>query len=64
MSASRNGITFYNSLMILNFLLYNKSIDTGKFMVYLKQLTGIARYSEKVLLFGKEITRMILGEMN
>ena len=28
MSASRNGITFYNSLMILNFLLYNKSIDT------------------------------------
>lgn len=33
-------------------------------MVYLKQLTGIARYSEKVLLFGKEITRMILGEMN
>ena len=64
MSASRNGITFYNSLMILNFLLYNKSIGTGKFMVFLKQLTGIARYSEKVLLFGKEITRMILGEMN
>lgn len=62
-TASRNDITFYNSLMLLNFLLYNKSIDTEMFSIFLKQLTVFARYSEKVLLFGKEVTRMILEEM-
>jgi len=63
-NASRKGIPFYNSLMMLNFLLYNKSIDTEMFSIYLKRLTAFARYSEEVLLYGKEVTRMILEEMN
>ncbi len=63
MSASRNGITYYNSLMMLNFLLYNKSIDTEMFSLFLQQLTLFAHYSEKVLLFGKEVTRMICEQM-
>jgi hypothetical protein len=50
--------------MMLNFLLYNKSIDTEMFSIYLKRLTAFARYSEEVLLYGKEVTRMILEEMN
>lgn len=62
-NASRNGITFYNSLMMLNFLLYNKSIDKEKFSIFLKQLTAFARYSEEVLQFGKEVTRMIYEKM-
>lgn len=62
-TASRNGITFYNSLMLLNFLLYKKSVDIEMFYDLLEKLTAFARYSEKVLLFGKEVTRMICEEM-
>ena len=64
LKASRNGITFYNSLMMLNFLLYNKSIGKKMFSVFLKQLTAFARYSKEVLLFGNEVTRMILEDMD
>jgi hypothetical protein len=63
-TASRNGITFYNSLMMLNFLLYKKSIEKEMFTFFLKQLTAFARYSEEVFLFGKEVTRIILDEMD
>ncbi len=63
-TASRNGITFYNSLMMLNLQLYKKSFDTEMFTFFLKQLTAFARYSEEVFLFGKEVTRIILDEMD
>jgi hypothetical protein len=50
--------------MMLNFLLYNKSIGKKMFSAFLKQLTAFARYSKEVLLFGNEVTRMILEDMD
>jgi hypothetical protein len=46
---------YYNALMMLNFLLFSQKIDDEGYRRYYSALENIARYSEPVWKFGKDI---------
>ena len=46
---------YYNSLMMLNFLLFSQKIDDAGYRRYYSTLQNIARYSETVWKFGRDI---------
>jgi len=46
---------YYNSLMMLNLLLFSHRIDDDSYRRYYSALENIARYSETVWQFGKDI---------
>lgn len=52
MNARTHGLNYYNSLMILNYLLLKKRIDINEYSEYLKRLTEISHYSEDILDYG------------
>ncbi|HEX3019815.1 MAG TPA: hypothetical protein VHP36_05920 [Chitinispirillaceae bacterium] len=54
------GFPFYNSLMILNFLLYKRLVTLEFFDKYLHELITIARYSQTVIQYGSTVTNEIL----
>ena len=49
------GVPYYNGLMMLNFLLLSKKIDDDGYRRYFSALKNIARYSEAVWEFGRDI---------
>ena len=49
------NLTFFNSLVILNYLLYIKKINNTQYLFYHERLKKIARYSPKIWKFGKQI---------
>jgi len=51
----RAEIPYYNSLMMLNFLLFSQKIDDDGYRHYLGALKNIARYSETVWEFGRHV---------
>ncbi|MBE9544501.1 MAG: hypothetical protein IMF02_08420 [Proteobacteria bacterium] len=51
----RAEVPYYNSLMMLNFLLFSQKIDDDSYRRYYSALETIARYSETVWEFGKNI---------
>jgi hypothetical protein len=55
---------YYNSLMMLNFLLFSKKIDDGSYLRYYSALENIARYSEPVWEFGRHIYSAVKSELN
>lgn len=52
-------IPFYNTLMILNFLLLKGRIAPGDYPEYFERLVEISHYSDEVIGYGKEIERII-----
>jgi hypothetical protein len=46
---------YYNALMMLNFLFFSKKIDDDGYRRYFSALENMARYSEAVWKFGRDI---------
>jgi hypothetical protein len=55
----RSRLPYYNSLMMLNFLLFRKRIDLKSHTVYFRRLKKFAWYSPQVWEFGKNIYNAI-----
>ena len=51
----RAGASYYNSLMMLNFLLFSQKIDDDSYQRFHCALEDIARYSEAVWKFGRHV---------
>jgi len=51
----RAGAPYYNALIMLNFLLFSQKIDDDGYRRYYSALEDIARYSETVWKFGRDI---------
>jgi rRNA-processing protein FCF1 len=60
MKCDRAGIPYYNSLMILLFLFYRKSIDEVEYDRVKRRLLTHARYSKRVLAFEREVFMEVL----
>jgi hypothetical protein len=56
----RNGHSYFNALMALNFLLFRMWITADQYENYLRSLKRTAWYSEQVWLFGRELHGQIL----
>ena len=59
MNAKRAGLAYFNSLMILNFLLYKGVIQKDFYGKSLHRLKQSAHYSEDVYRFGKTVYEWI-----
>lgn len=55
MTMDREGIPYFNALMMLNFLLFNKRIGKKDHSLYFDRLKKQARYSSQILEFGKKV---------
>jgi len=55
LSLEREEISYFNSLMILHFLLFRKVIDAETHAAYFHELTRSAWYSNQILEFGKKV---------
>lgn len=55
---------YFNSLMMLNFLLFRKKISTGEHGLYFAQLIDFAWYGKSVLEFSQAIFRAIQTRSN
>lgn len=61
--AREHNLYYYNSLMILNYLLLKKRFSLVEYSVYLKRLKGIAHYSGDVLAYGASIKKLVENEL-
>ena len=52
-NARKNGLKYYNTLMILNFLLYRRNIADNDYTSYLQKLKKVAHYGQNIYAFGK-----------
>ena len=52
---------FFNSLMMLNFLLYRQMIDNRQYTQYHQALKQFARYSDEIWKYGAKIHAAIRG---
>ncbi|QEN06943.1 hypothetical protein EXM22_02650 [Oceanispirochaeta crateris] len=59
-SARDEGIDYYNTLMMINYLLLKGRITAEEYPVYLARLKECCRYSEKVLEYGRLVQEEIL----
>jgi len=59
MAMKRANRPFFNSLMMLNFLLYRRRIDIQEYDKYRQALEKFARYSNKVWQYGAKIQSAI-----
>ena len=64
LNADRQGMTYYNALMVLNFLLFKKAVDEERFYRLRNALLTVARYSEAVKIYGEAVTRQVLAVTN
>jgi len=55
MSMKRSNRPFYNSLMMLNFLLYRRRINNQQYIQYHLALTKFARYSDDIWEYGANV---------
>jgi hypothetical protein len=55
------GLDCYNSLMMLNYLIYRKKISKTDFEIAGEKLMEIARYSEDVWEYGRSLSRVLLN---
>ena len=62
-SAAEKGWDYYNTLMILNYLLMKGRISAAEYPRYLERLKECAHYSEKVLAQGALVYQEILGRL-
>lgn len=60
MAAERKGLRYFNTLMILNWLLHISAIDEKEYGEYYRELLKTARYSREVLDYAEEIRKKII----
>jgi hypothetical protein len=59
LDAEENNIPYFNSLMMLNFLLLKKKISLEEYAIMLEKLKTVARYGMDVWKFGAEVNNVI-----
>ena len=60
MQAKRSNLSFFNTLMIMNFLIYKKVINQTEYQAALDQLREEAYYDETVFEYGKKVYEKII----
>jgi hypothetical protein len=60
-TAGKEGMEYYNTLMMLNYLLLKKRILPADYPEYLERLKECSRYSQKVLDYGRRVYEEILS---
>jgi hypothetical protein len=60
LNAEKSGLKYYNSIVILIFLLYKNRISQFEFESYKAELLKFARYSEKVKNFSNAVLQEII----
>ncbi len=53
--AGSEGLPYYNSLMMLNFLYFKEAIDIVQYNKFLKRLKSFARYNEIIFDYGAAV---------
>jgi|AntAceMinimDraft_16_1070373.scaffolds.fasta_scaffold55480_1 hypothetical protein len=59
MQAKRIGLSFFNTLMIMNFLIYKKIINQAAYQVSLDLLQDQAYYDKVIFDYGKKVFKRI-----
>jgi len=62
--AQRCNIIYFNSLIMLNFLLLKKQITGEKYSSLVQTLRSVARYGENVWRFGELVNKLVKAESN
>ena len=60
--AEQRGLCYYNTLMMLNFLLYKRLVTQEEYHTYLDKLRSIARYSPAIWQYGAQVYELIMRE--
>jgi len=60
MRAKGLNLPFFNTLMVLNFLLYKNALNLLEYQTTLDKLRAIARYSDEIYAFGGRVLAEIL----
>lgn len=63
-NARISGLKYYNTLMILNYLLLKKRIPQEEYPVYLARLIEISHYGRDILEYGESIKKLVEIELN
>ena len=58
-NAESNGLQYYNTLMMLNYLFFKKRLTEKNYPEYLCRLIGVAHYSSDILAYGEEMFKKI-----
>jgi hypothetical protein len=61
--ASKASIPYYNTLMILNYLLYKKRIIPDQYDHFHKELLSVSRYSPFVLAYGEIVKDKVIEKV-
>lgn len=61
-NASGTGLSYYNALMILNFLLYKMEVTVNNYQKIYAALISVARYSKFVLSYGEMVRQKITNK--
>lgn len=63
-AAGKEGIEYYNTLMMLNYLFLKGRVLAAEYPVYLERLVECSRYSDKVLDYGRQVMEEIRTSFN
>jgi len=58
--AKASGWNYYNTLMMLNYLLLKGRVSESEYNVYLERLKEVSHYSKQVLEYGENVYKAIL----
>ncbi|MDC7232144.1 MAG: hypothetical protein PQJ58_02840 [Spirochaetales bacterium] len=64
MNAREEGLEYYNSLMMLNYLFLKGRVTLQDYPEYLDRLMECSRYSADVLAYGKAVYTLIAAQMS
>ncbi len=60
MQAKRLGLAFFNTLMIMNFLIYKRVINQADYQTALDQLQNEAYYDKNIFEYGEHVFERII----
>jgi len=63
MQAKHIGLSFFNTLMIMNFLIYKKIINQADYQTALEKLQDEAYYDKTIFEYGKSVFETIMGKV-
>ena len=59
LEAEKRGLRYFNTIMILNWLLLDSAVSEEEYLEYRAELVKVARYSNRVLEYAEEIHKKI-----
>ena len=62
-NAGMQNLPYYNTLMVLNYLLFKGRISLSEYPEYLNRLIEISHYSKDVLTYGSELNKLIIEKL-